>query len=751
MTEITPRADYSPRSLLSDVSAPIAKQITMQDVRAKFPQYSNVSDGDLLVGLYNSQYADQMHIKDFLGSIEGGMFAVQKTGTDLTRDKFVSAVNQPAPGETPDQTFQRTGGSANGPVGDSGGMAMNALRQGMQGATFGGGDELVAAGATVFGNKPYSENLQSERDKLSMGSDQYPATSMLANIGGSLAPGVPMAKAVGVGGPLAQSLRAAGTGAASGAAYGFGMGQGGLKERLANVPTAGAVGAVGGVVGPKLVQGLAKTGRIAARGIVSNEMKDGMGIGPNSMADRKVNDLLVEAMRGRKSLPSSSQYGPDMMLGDVLDNGSTMNGIVRSSGQGRDAIVNALKERQLGQGTRVIQGVEDAFGTSGSARKKSAALTEGRTLVANFDYGLAREQAVAVDPSVIIAKLRKAEAPIGVSGEIPKGTGKTKIAKVMGKYRKMLVNKKGKKVTDYEALLAVRKDMGDEAFKLKVKHPHAASQLRAVRDSMDELLASGSPSYKKALNNYREESQIIDDLKLGGEMNNGSIWRHKDTVNEFNKIAAPRTPSGHVFKKPTPSGVSPTADMYTQHAYEKALLLANRRADAVRSGYTDKITGRIAMQRPYADKTAGLVRGNLKTHSDLMGMAKDPKGLGRILNDESKMHETFAKVTGGSKTADNAADALKVEGIDPSVIGALISGKPVRAAVNLGRGMVNVATNNSPSFREALARRLLAKGASFDAAIEMALKREKKIARVRAIQTSTKFNAVNAETNRRKK
>jgi len=43
---------------------------SIADIRAKYPQYDGISDGDLLMGLHRKHYAD-MHPRAFLNSIEG--------------------------------------------------------------------------------------------------------------------------------------------------------------------------------------------------------------------------------------------------------------------------------------------------------------------------------------------------------------------------------------------------------------------------------------------------------------------------------------------------------------------------------------------------------------------------------------------------------------------------------------------------------------------------------------------------------
>ena len=41
----------------------------IDEIRARFPQYAEFSDGDLLLGLHKKHYS-QMHVKDFLAKLD---------------------------------------------------------------------------------------------------------------------------------------------------------------------------------------------------------------------------------------------------------------------------------------------------------------------------------------------------------------------------------------------------------------------------------------------------------------------------------------------------------------------------------------------------------------------------------------------------------------------------------------------------------------------------------------------------------
>jgi hypothetical protein len=147
-----------------------------------------------------------------------------------------------------------------------GGRLAAAARTGLQGVTFGTGDEIVARGTSLLSGRPYEEELARERERLRQNREEYPVLSTVGELGGAVGTGtIPLgigaqvatrapraAQAVGqVAGkaPLASRMVAgAGESAALSGLYGFNAGEGGFSERLNDARTASYWGAGGGAL-----------------------------------------------------------------------------------------------------------------------------------------------------------------------------------------------------------------------------------------------------------------------------------------------------------------------------------------------------------------------------------------------------------------------------------------------------------------------------------------------------------------------
>lgn len=150
--------------------------------------------------------------------------------------------------------------AALGAVGNATG---DVLSSGLDGATFGFGDEILAGvtspmRAIVQGQglgKSYDEQLGLIREDMQQYKDKNPVISAGTEIAGAVAPTkyigaatkmIPgLAKAL-TGSLPARIIAGAGTGAAGAAASGFGRGEGGLEERIAEALSAAPAGAVMG-------------------------------------------------------------------------------------------------------------------------------------------------------------------------------------------------------------------------------------------------------------------------------------------------------------------------------------------------------------------------------------------------------------------------------------------------------------------------------------------------------------------------
>lgn len=131
---------------------------------------------------------------------------------------------------------------------NEGGKIGAAARSALQGLTFGGGDEIVAAGASLFGPNSYETELARERARLDKGRDKHGATSAISEIAGALTLPLGAMKSAGIF-PV-RMAKSAGVGGLLSGLYGFGAGEGGAGERIGSAVDSAKWGAGIGAVIP---------------------------------------------------------------------------------------------------------------------------------------------------------------------------------------------------------------------------------------------------------------------------------------------------------------------------------------------------------------------------------------------------------------------------------------------------------------------------------------------------------------------
>lgn len=232
--------------------------IEIKEIRKQFPQYSEIGDGELILGIHRKFYPE-MHVKTFVNSIGGADIAMAKLPKGAMRDYWRENVVKPMDDETSEQMQARTVGTADGAVGDAGGRLGAIARSALQGGTFGFGDEIVAGGTTALKNTfgegtTYEAELQAERDRLQIGREQNPKSTLAAEIGGAVA--LPGAAVKSGASKIGNTLRAGGVSAVGGGVYGFGAGEGGAENRLKDARNtalvAGSLGAAAPVIGSQV-------------------------------------------------------------------------------------------------------------------------------------------------------------------------------------------------------------------------------------------------------------------------------------------------------------------------------------------------------------------------------------------------------------------------------------------------------------------------------------------------------------------
>jgi len=210
------------------------------------------------------------------------------------------------------------------------------LRSMGQGLTLGFADELEARAVSLASGRPYEEVLEEVRDKLSRYREAYPMSSLGYEAGGAMAPtaiSLLLSPFTG-GGSTAATLptwaRVLGIGAAEGAAYGFGSGEGGFGERMDSAGKGAVTGGVGGVVGGKV----ADLGFTAMKNLADASRRIVGRRGP-SVVENEIQRLVQQTGKS-----------PDEVVQDLIDG--------RILAENR-TLAAAIKAMQTGPSTNVIQ------------------------------------------------------------------------------------------------------------------------------------------------------------------------------------------------------------------------------------------------------------------------------------------------------------------------------------------------------------------------------------------------------------
>ena len=206
--------------------------MSLQNIRNKFPQYDDLSDGDLAYGLYAKNYSD----------MPMGQFADKM---DLSRDEFSFMIaSARKSGYTPTSKTQ----SANRVVEDLNGTGL--VRSAIQGVTLGGADEIVAGGAAgvrklMGDDRPigdiYAQEHKAEKGRLGQYQKTDPVKAGVAEFAGSMAAPFGMVK---------NAKQALVAGAGVGGATGFLTG-----EEDNRLKSAGYGALFGGLLGPAAYKG----------------------------------------------------------------------------------------------------------------------------------------------------------------------------------------------------------------------------------------------------------------------------------------------------------------------------------------------------------------------------------------------------------------------------------------------------------------------------------------------------------------
>lgn len=603
---------------------------TIAEIRAKFPQYAKVTDGDLLMALHRKFYPD-MHVKDFLAGVEDSANVFVTIENPEMRDHWRSEVKKPRGGESEADRAVRLGGSLTENIVPESGRVEAGLRSSLQGMTFGYGDELTAGLHSLFPNVTYDDALSFQRNKLEKDAEKYPWMTTGAEVGGALAPAVLSAPfAVGKG-LLGTIARGTGIGAVEGAIYGSGKGEG-AGDRAKKAGQYGVLGGVLGGVTPAVLSGVKQGYRMLA-----DPAGGLLNIGNSGRAQRAIAATLNRAGRSAADVGADVSAAraagqPEFRAMDALGRAGSRraSGVVRAGGDAGDMLGDFLDARQAGQGERVAGIVDDAMGMGGkTAQQTQSAVKKNRKTVADALFEQASKDAKPVDVRGAVAILDDTIGKMKNSG-----IDSPEVVKVYETLRRKLagVTPDGNPTTlsDYDSVLAIWREVRDgvpAAF--KDGKGNIGEALKPVRDALQTALEESSDLYRSATDLYRVGSGVVDAFDAGADMARPGR-RAADTMSEF-------------------------AGMTEQQQR------------AARIGYGDKVLTKLeANASPTANKAKPLT--SPKVQQELGGMSIDPAKSRLQIGRENAMWSTQNRALGGSRTADNLADMDAVEGLSDGAV-----------------------------------------------------------------------------------
>jgi hypothetical protein len=438
----------------------------------------------------------------------------------------------------------------------------------------------------------------------------------------------------------------------------------------------GSASAIGGTIGA-FVPPAARFAGLIASPLISNIAAR---INPAGAARDQFARGVLESGRTPAEIAAdvtqASREGQPYTVADAMGNAGQrmLSSVARAPGEGRTDVVNFLEQRQAGQGRRVAGQLAEGFDSPQTAAQVGERLTRTRDAVADADYGAARQNAGPVDVSPVVANIDATLTPGANQIARPQsGIRNDTIESALQGIRERLTDNRSM-LTDFTALQRVRGDVADQVQQaVSRQQGNRARLLGGVLRTLDAQMEAASPGFAQANRNFEAASRNIDAI---GEGRTAAMrGRTQDTIPAF-------------------QGLPP------------------RGQSAFRAGYVD----------PLIEQTQGAAFGVNKARpftsdafaAESNAMAPGAGQMQRQLGRENTMFETRNQALGGSRTADNLADAAAL-GDAAHLATSILSGHPVGLA-RTALGFVSRAlTGSTPAVRSEVAQLLLQRGGMISA------------------------------------
>ena len=536
---------------------------------------------------------------------------------------------------------------------------------------------LNALARAPFTDKSISEEYSTLRDQYQNARKQYAEEHPVANAAASIAGSVHGGGVTGRGlATAAERVAPAVVNRLAGSFAGrmagdaaSGLVQGGLSA-FGHDEDVGTGAGIGAAVG-----GLARPVTSLAGGALSS-LGSLVGLGNNSRAQNAIAQAILRSGRSSDDVAddvarAAQQGQPEYMVADALGNSGQrmLTGVARSPGDMRQEIAETLQRRQAGQTDRLVNALSEGFDAPQTAAQTRTGMTAARDAAADINYNNARNAAGVVDPTAAIQSADNFLQP-GATGVMSKESNiaDDSVEALVRRARGYLTD--GNNVlTDFNASLRAKRELD----RLIARNPDVR-ELYPIRNALDDALASTSQPYAAARDQFRRESQAINAIDQGTAASSART-RAADNIDQFNQLA--------------PDQQQP-----------------------FRVGYVDPLMAKTeaASMSPTTNKARALITG--KTEQEFPAFAAPGRGdvMGERIAREQRMFETANQALGGSRTADNLADATEMMGFDPTILGIAgnaLTGNFRSAGMQALQRGVNVVQGRNQGTRDMIARMLL--------------------------------------------
>jgi hypothetical protein len=496
--------------------------------------------------------------------------------------------------------------------------------------TFGFGPKVVAAISSLKDNHDlsgYDSNLSAIREKLNRQHELHPVASVSGDLVGAIGsplnkilPGAGLARDASVVAKVAGGAKA---GAAAGAAYGVGHNDGSFIDHVMAGLRGGTTGAIGGGV----------VGGVAGGASTLLAKRTGDIAGP----------LLLPAMARAETSPEALAANPPSMLADVLPD---LARTARSySSKARQTIDNAIAARRAQQLPTISSALETGLGAPrGSVRQSVSDIISKRAEEAQPMYDKAYASPDISDPIVNetmkLPAFRKAYAvasriaetegkplPPLPSGEIPIPESLAGNADATAAFTKAYTSQHGAMPgIPIRAIDLVKRGLNDTIDSGLRSGNMGRAEARALQSRLSTMLSRVdelAPDYAAARGNFAGHSSLVDAAEAGQEflspkVGAADIAQHLDGLSASEK------------------------ELYRRGAMDALLT----RIEAARGSATGKAD---LVSKFYAS-----VGGRAKVRA-LFPSDESYQAFHTAMDKLADQNQTAAFVTGGSQTADKAA------------------------------------------------------------------------------------------------